>query len=118
MLRYRPNETRLYAKASFIGVILNDLGLSRPANQQINDLATEISPERIDEADADWIFAGVYGDPKATKRDQVESNPLWKKLTAVKEGRAKNVSDVTWYLGLGVTAANSMLDDLRGYLVK
>lgn len=118
MVRYLPDKIRLYAKASFIGTILDDAGLPRPKNQQIDELAAEISPEKIDEADADWIFTGVYGAPKATKRDTTQSNPLWKNLTAVKEGRAKNVSDETWYLGLGVTAANLVLDDLRADLVK
>ncbi|MBI0297780.1 iron-siderophore ABC transporter substrate-binding protein [Streptomyces sp. PRKS01-29] len=118
MLRFMPQATRLYAKASFIGTILEDVGLPRPKNQQINDLAAEVGPERIDEADADWIFTGVYGDPKATKRDQARSNPLWKKLKAVKAGRAKDVDEETWYLGLGVTAADRVLDDLRGYLVR
>ncbi|MEU6945546.1 iron-siderophore ABC transporter substrate-binding protein [Streptomyces sp. NPDC046316] len=118
MVRYLPGKIRLYAKASFIGTILEDAGLPRPENQQIDDLAAEISPEKIDQADADWIFAGVYGDPKATKRDTAQANPLWKNLTAVKAGRAKDVPDETWYLGLGVTAANSVLDDLRADLVK
>ncbi|WP_328909895.1 iron-siderophore ABC transporter substrate-binding protein [Streptomyces sp. NBC_00234] len=118
MVRYLPDKIRLYAKASFIGTILEDAGLPRPKNQQINDLAAEISPEKIDEADADWIFTGVYGDVKATKRDTAQANPLWKNLKAVKEGRAKDVSDETWYLGLGVTSADLVLDDLRADLVK
>lgn len=116
MLRYMPDRVRLYAKASFIGTILTDTGLPRPKNQQVNDLATEISTEKIDEADADWIFTGVYGDAKKTGRSEAEKNPLWKKLDAVKDGRAKNVPDETWYLGLGVTAANEVLDDLEGFL--
>ncbi|MFH9488516.1 ABC transporter substrate-binding protein [Streptomyces halstedii] len=118
MVRYLPDRIRLYAKASFIGTILEDVGLPRPKNQQIDDLAAEISPENIDQADADWIFTGVYGDPKATKRDTARSNPLWKNLEAVKAGRAKDVSDETWYLGLGVTSADLVLDDLRADLVK
>ncbi|MEU1351464.1 iron-siderophore ABC transporter substrate-binding protein [Streptomyces sp. NPDC005795] len=118
MVRYLPDKIRLYAKASFIGTILDDAGLPRPENQQIDELAAEISPEKIDEADADWIFTGVYGDVKATKRETAQANPLWKNLDAVKGGRAKNVSDETWYLGLGVTAANLVLDDLRADLVK
>ncbi|MFJ5679579.1 ABC transporter substrate-binding protein [Streptomyces sp. NPDC093097] len=118
MLRYMPQFTRLYAQNSFIGTILKDVGLPRPENQQVDDLATEVSPENINQADADWIFTGVYGDPKSTKRDTAEQNPLWKNLKAVKAGHAKNVKDETWYLGLGVTAADSVLDDLRGYLVK
>jgi iron complex transport system substrate-binding protein len=118
MLRYMPGKVRLYAKASFIGTILDDAGLPRPKNQQAVDLATEVGPETIDQADADWIFTGVYGDPKKSKRDSAESNPLWKNLKAVKAGQAKDVKDETWYLGLGVTAADSVLDDLRGFLVK
>ncbi len=118
MLRYMPQFTRLYAQQSFIGTILKDAGLPRPANQQVNDLAVEISPENVNKADADWIFTGVYGDPKATKQDAAQGNPLWKNLKAVKDGHAKNVKDETWFLGLGVTAADSVLDDLRGYLVK
>ncbi|RSS53153.1 ABC transporter substrate-binding protein [Streptomyces sp. WAC01280] len=118
MVRYLPGKIRLYAKASFIGTILEDTGLPRPKNQQIDDLAAEISPEKIDEADADWIFTGVYGDAKATKKDAAQANPLWKNLKAVKAGQAKDVPDETWYLGLGVTAANSVLDDLRTDLVK
>ncbi|MGX1884672.1 ABC transporter substrate-binding protein [Streptomyces sp. NPDC055287] len=118
MVRYLPGKIRLYAKASFIGTILEDAGLPRPANQQINDLAAEISPEKIDEADADWIFTGVYGDPKATSQDKAEDNALWKKLGAVRKGQAKDVPDETWYLGLGVTAADRVLDDLRTHVTK
>lgn len=118
MVRYLPGKIRLYAKASFIGTILEDTGLPRPENQQIDELAAEISPEKIDDADADWIFTGVYGDAKATKKDAAQGNPLWKNLTAVKAGQAKDVPDETWYLGLGVTAADSVLDDLRADLVK
>ncbi|OKJ50259.1 ABC transporter substrate-binding protein [Streptomyces sp. CB02009] len=118
MVRYLPGKIRLYAKASFIGTILQDTGLPRPENQRIDELAAEISPEKIDEADGDWIFTGVYGEAKATKKDTAQANPLWKDLKAVKAGQAEDVPDETWYLGLGVTAANMVLDDLRGYLVK
>ncbi|MCX5125495.1 ABC transporter substrate-binding protein [Streptomyces sp. NBC_00347] len=118
MLRYMPGKTRLYAGASFIGTILKDSGIPRPQNQQVEDLAVEISPERMDEAAADWIFTGVYGAKDKTKRDSAEDNPLWKGLEAVKQGQAKDVPDETWYLGLGVTAADKVLDDLRTFLVK
>ncbi|GAA1364015.1 ABC transporter substrate-binding protein [Streptomyces beijiangensis] len=118
MVRYLPDKIRLYAQASFIGTILKDSDIPRPKNQQVEDLAVEVSPEKIDSADADWIFTGVYGPPKATKRDTTQSNPLWKNLKAVKAGQAKDVPDETWYLGLGVTAADKVLDDLHSFLVK
>ncbi|MDJ1133423.1 ABC transporter substrate-binding protein [Streptomyces iconiensis] len=116
MVRYMPGMIRLYARASFIGTVLHDVGLPRPKNQQVNDLATEISPERMDEADADWIFTAAYGDPKKTDRAKAQDSPLWKKLGAVRKGQAEDVADETWYLGLGVTAADKVLADLRGHL--
>ncbi|WP_433175471.1 ABC transporter substrate-binding protein [Actinoallomurus sp. CA-150999] len=117
MVRFMPNGVvRLYANASFIGTILKDVGIPRPKNQDVNELAAEVSAENIDKADADYIFTGVYGDPKATDKSKAQSNPLWKNLKAVKDGHAYDVPDETWYLGLGVTAADSVLNDLQKYL--
>lgn len=117
MVRYLPDGViRLYGNDSFIGTILKDVGIPRPKNQDIADLAAEVSAENIDQADADWIFTGVYGDPKATDKSKAQGNPLWKNLKAVKDGHAYDVPDETWYLGLGVTAAGAVLDDLQKYL--
>ncbi|MGI5161654.1 ABC transporter substrate-binding protein [Microbispora sp. CA-102843] len=117
MVRFLPDGViRLYAKASFIGTILEDAGVPRPDNQSIPDLAAEVSAENIDQADADVIFTGVYGDPKATDKSAVQGNPLWKNLKAVKAGHAYEVPDETWYLGLGVTAAMEVVGDLERYL--
>ncbi|ULR52228.1 ABC transporter substrate-binding protein [Streptomyces deccanensis] len=119
MVRYLPDGViRLYANASFIGTILKDVGVPRPKNQDINDLAAEVSAENIDQADADYIFTGVYGDPKATDKSKAQGNPLWKNLGAVKAGHAYDVPDETWYLGLGVTAADEVLADLEEHLTK
>ncbi|MGW5098721.1 ABC transporter substrate-binding protein [Streptomyces nodosus] len=117
MVRYLPDGViRLYANASFIGTILQDVGIPRPKNQDIMDLAAEVSAENIDQADADYIFTGVYGDAKATEKSKAQANPLWKNLKAVKDRHAYDVPDETWYLGLGVTAANEVLDDLQKHL--
>ncbi|GHH10222.1 ABC transporter substrate-binding protein [Streptomyces lanatus] len=119
MLRFMPDGViRLYANASFIGTILKDAGIPRPKNQDIEDLAAEVSAENIDQADADYIFTGVYGDAKATDKSRAQGNPLWKNLKAVKAGHAYDVPDETWYLGLGVTAADEVVADLEKYLTK
>ncbi len=119
MVRYLPDGViRLYANASFIGTILRDVHIPRPKNQDIEDLAAEIGAENIDQADADYIFTGVYGDPKGTDKSKAQNNPLWKNLKAVKDGHAYDVPDETWYLGLGVTAANEVLGDLEEHLTR
>lgn len=117
MVRYmQDGKTRLYGNQSFIGTILKDAGIPRPKNQDIDDLAAEISAENIDKADADYIFTGVYGDPETTDKARAQANPLWKNLRAVKAGHAFDVPDETWYLGLGVTAADQVVADLEHYL--
>lgn len=113
MVRFMPGKIRLYANKSLIGTVLQDVGLPRPANQNIDDLAVEVSEERITEADADRIFVGTYGPADKTAIAKVTDNPLWKNLNAVKNGKAVTVSDETWFLGLGVEAANRILDDLE-----
>ncbi|MFD7293055.1 ABC transporter substrate-binding protein [Streptomyces sp. NPDC059897] len=119
MLRFMPEGLiRLYANDSFIGTILKDVGIPRPKNQDISDLAAEVSAENIDQADADYIFTGVYGKPNATEKATVQKNPLWKNLKAVKDGHAYDVPDETWYLGLGTMAADAVLDDLGRHLTK
>ncbi len=115
-LRFMPGKTRLYAELSFIGTILADIPLPQPKIEQVKELAVEISPEQIDKADADWVFYGVYGTPSATNQDAVLGGPLWKTLGAVKSGQARPVSDETWFLGLGVMAADVVLGDLRGFV--
>ncbi|MGW1179040.1 ABC transporter substrate-binding protein [Kitasatospora sp. NPDC002543] len=115
-LRFMPGRTRLYAELSFIGTILTDIPLPQPAIEQVQELAVEVSPEQIDKADADWIFYGVYGTPSSTNQDAVLGGALWKTLGAVKSGQARPVSDETWFLGLGVMAANAVLADLKGFV--
>ncbi|MFF1872913.1 ABC transporter substrate-binding protein [Kitasatospora herbaricolor] len=115
-LRFMPGKTRLYAGLSFIGTILADIPIPQPKIEQVKELAVEISPEQIDKADADWIFYGVYGTPSSTNQDAVLGGALWKTLGAVKSGQARPVPDETWFLGLGVLAANAVLADLKGFV--
>ncbi|WP_347566613.1 ABC transporter substrate-binding protein [Streptomyces griseocarneus] len=72
----------------------------------------EVSPERIDQADADMVFVTVADDPKKTQQDAVQENPLWKGLGAVKNGKVFQVPDETWMSGIGVQAAGHVLDDI------
>ena len=80
----------------------------------IDELAAEISPETITEADGDWVFYSNYGAQDA--QAEVVGGPPWANLEAVKNGKAVAVSDETWFLGLGPTGAMRVLDDLERLL--
>jgi ABC-type Fe3+-hydroxamate transport system substrate-binding protein len=116
LLRFMPERIRLYGNLSFIGVILRDVGLPRPANQDIQELAAEISPEQISDADADWVFYSSYGPRDATAENSLVGGELWKRLGAVQRGTAHPVDDEVWFLGLGPTGAGLVLEDLQEFL--
>jgi iron complex transport system substrate-binding protein len=116
LVRFMPTRLRLYGDKSLIGVILTDAGLSRPAEQQIDELAVEISPETIDKAAGDVIFYTSYGAPEATGESTVVAGAGWRALEAVQKGNAHRVNDDVWFLGLGPTGAGLILDDLAEHL--
>ncbi|WP_083508714.1 ABC transporter substrate-binding protein [Arthrobacter alpinus] len=118
LVRFMPGKIRLYGNKSLIGVILKDAGLARPENQNIDDLAVEVSAENIEQADSDWVFYSSYGDPATTGETSVVAGPIWSKLESVKAGKANGVNDDVWFLGLGPAGAKLILADLRELLVK
>lgn len=118
LVRFMPDRLRLYANQSLIGVILADAGFKRPEIQDVDELAVEISPEKLDEAVGDVIFYTSYGDPEATGESKALEGSQWKGLDAVKDGKAIRVEDDVWFLGLGPTGAGLILDDLGEHLSK
>ncbi|GAA5513950.1 putative siderophore-binding lipoprotein YfiY [Deinococcus carri] len=116
VVRFLPGQTRIMHRASFIGTVLDEAGLSRPASQRVNDFAAMVSQEAIPQMDASHLFYTTWGDPKATTQSEMMGSPLWKNLAAVKAGRAFAVDDDFWMTGTGILAANRVLDDLEKYL--
>jgi iron complex transport system substrate-binding protein len=115
IIRFRPGQVRLYLKSSFIGYILQDVGLQRPPAQDEDVFSAEISIEQMQDADADYIFITGY-DIEDSERATFLESPLWQTLSAVENGRAIDVNDDTWIAGLGIQAANLVLDDLQALL--
>ncbi|WP_235183268.1 ABC transporter substrate-binding protein [Deinococcus phoenicis] len=116
VVRFLPGQTRIMHRASFIGTILDEAGLSRPASQRVNDFAAMVSQEAIPQMDASSLFYTTWGDPKTTTQSEMMQSPLWKSLGAVKAGRAFSVDDDFWMTGTGILAANRVLDDLEKFL--
>ncbi len=115
IIRFRPGQVRLYLKSSYIGYILQDIGLPRPASQDEDVFSAEISLEEVQAVDADYIFITGYAQYDSDQ-DIFLNSPLWQTLEAVQNERAIDVNDDTWIAGLGVQAANLVLDDLETIL--
>jgi iron complex transport system substrate-binding protein len=111
IIRFRPGQVRLYLKSSYIGYILQDVGVQRPPSQDEDAFSAEITLEQIAEVDADYIFITGYAQDDSELETFLES-PLWQTLGAVQNNRAIDVNDDAWIAGLGVQSANAVLDDL------
>ena len=113
LVRFMGKEIRLYANGSFPGVILKDLGVTRPAQENVPALKVNLSDENIDKVSGDRVLYSGYGDPGNAQLRKVVDGPLWGRVPAVGKGRAEKVSDDTWFLGLGPLGANRVLDDVE-----
>ncbi|HEX5567074.1 MAG TPA: iron-siderophore ABC transporter substrate-binding protein [Streptomyces sp.] len=108
-------DTRIYGKENYIGTILADVGVSRPAiaDKAPEGFSLDVSPEKVDQGDADVVFYTSYGDPGKSGEDKAVGSALWKGMDAVRNGRAHRVDDETWIQGIGYTAAERILTEMR-----
>ncbi|MGH4019402.1 MAG: ABC transporter substrate-binding protein [Pseudonocardiaceae bacterium] len=118
LVRFTPDQIRLYAKGSFIGTVLDDVGFSRPPSQQPDETFVEVSAEQIAQADGDVIFVSSYGPAAETGLPSVTAGPLWQTLGAVEAGKVQLVPDDHWMLGIGIGAAQLVLDDLEAHFLR
>lgn len=107
-------DIRIYGKQNYIATILADVGLGRPAitDKAKDGFSYDVSPEKIDLADADVVFHSTYGDPEKSKETRTTGSGLWKNMSAVKNGKVFAVDDQLWIQGIGYTAADKILNEL------
>jgi iron complex transport system substrate-binding protein len=115
LVRFMADLTRIYYKDTFAGLIFDQIGIKRPANQDKPEFADDLTKERIPEMEGDRLFYFTYeiGDGAAEKQasDWLDE-PLWQNLNVVKTGKAVAVSDAIWNTAGGIIAANLLLDDV------
>ena len=104
VLVLRASVASIRAKNSqdnVLGEMLKALGCENIADRE-ESLLENISVEHILKEDPDFIFFVQVGDDKGAVDDNVEhfikDNPLWKELTAVKEGRVYNMEKTLYNL--------------------
>ncbi|MGW7417618.1 ABC transporter substrate-binding protein [Streptomyces sp. NPDC054863] len=112
VVRFVDGPTRIYLPATFSGIILKDMGLARPANQQDpKEFNIEISEEQIAQADADHVFMTTFSGGEERKKKFL-ANPLWKRLGAVQKGQVHEVDDAVWMTSVSLQGAHLVLDEM------
>jgi iron complex transport system substrate-binding protein len=107
----RPGEIRAHLTGSFVGRILQEAGISRPASQDKDGISERVSLDRMLDLDGDLMFIM----PAAT--NEMLDHPLWTQLRAVRNNQSFLVDDWLWEDGRGGLAANLILDDIYKSLV-
>lgn len=110
------NDIRIYMKSSFNGIIINDIGLPRPVDQDQDKINENLSLELIPKMEGDVIFL-VMDQYNKLRLKQLLNHPLWSRLQAVQEGRIYQVRNDVWISSWGIIGANLVLDDLFKYLI-
>lgn len=107
------------APESFMGSILEDIGLRRPPSQSEKSPPygeIRFSEEEISKADGDVIFIASYTKSDREYLETITEKPLWKQLKAVQQNHVYVVDAETWRGG-NLLAANAIIDDLYKYLL-
>lgn len=110
IVRFLPEETRIYGPETFSGSVLTDVGFTLPQLSYDEYSMAYVSAEQIDQADADVVFSTTYGDPGATTKGSVTA--VWEFLEAVPDC-AFEVDDDEWMLGIGLLGAEVVLEDVE-----
>lgn len=121
VVRVRADGVFLYVKSSPVGQILDELGIQRPAAQDValpRSPRISISLEELDKADGDVMF--VYGlEFRDTQPayEELQKSPLWQQLKAVQTNRVHIVPDSYWSFP-GIQGLDLLIDDLLAHLVQ
>ncbi|MBE9180608.1 iron-siderophore ABC transporter substrate-binding protein [Oculatella sp. LEGE 06141] len=106
------------AKGSFPDSILKDVGLQRPAAQDVvvPDTQLQIGEEELEKVDGDILLIGGLTENDKDRLEELKQKPLWQRLRAVQQNRVYVIDYMTWRGG-NLLAADAVIDDLFQYLV-
>ncbi|MDM9385278.1 iron-siderophore ABC transporter substrate-binding protein [Chlorogloeopsis sp. ULAP01] len=119
VIHINGSEIQSSAKNSFIGSILDDIGLQRPKVQNVvtpSGWTESISEEKLEEFDGDILFVTTFDNRDKENFKKLQQKPLWKTLKAVQQGHVYSV-DIWPWIGSNLIAANAVIDDLYKYLI-
>jgi len=112
IVRFLPDQIRLYSDKSFTGVILKDMGLGVPKPAIGEDTYLQLAAEQVTTAQADYLYVSTYGPAGDTDRAEVLGGPLWQRIPAVKTREVHELND-DLLSGIGIQAAQQILDQFE-----
>ncbi|MGH8876631.1 MAG: ABC transporter substrate-binding protein [Stackebrandtia sp.] len=114
IVRWNPDGPGIMQNEAFASLVIQDLGLKRPKDQQESGFAhtDPLSLENLPRIDADWLFVGTLqpGAEKALK--EAKEDPAFSKLDAVKNDHFIEVDGTLWTSRGGPLASLKVISDV------
>ncbi|ADD44155.1 ABC transporter substrate-binding protein [Stackebrandtia nassauensis] len=114
IVRWNPDGPGIMQNEAFASLVIQDLGLKRPKDQQEPGFAhtDPLSLENLPRIDADWLFVGTLqpGAEKALKEAKKDS--AFSELDAVKKDHFVEVDGTLWTSRGGPLASLQVIDDV------
>lgn len=104
---------RVDKRSNTASLVLEDLRLPRPEEPELKDGGVDLSMELTPQIDADHVWVYLVDEPGA--REELEGNPLWRRLGAVRRGTARIVPSY-WNSGYAL-AIPRIIEDVRSYVL-
>ena len=121
VVRWNPQGPLAMSSKLMTGQILTALGLQSTeiaaglGDRPHSDI---LSLENLGKIDADWIFIATLNEQGEATLAAARKQPAFTRLAAVRNERAVTVDGQVWSSANGVLAANRVVDDIEGILLK
>lgn len=118
LVRWTPQGPAYMKGQAFAGLLLGELGLTRPPRQQEPGAghSAPMSSEALGEIDADWLLIGMFGSGAGHEPQALQAllqQPGFRQLRAARAGRVRQVDAALWTVTGGPLAAMAVLDDVE-----
>ncbi len=121
VVRWNPQGPMAMSSKLITGQILTALGLRSTelaAGLEDRPHSDILSLENLGSVDADWMFIATLNQQGEATLAAARRQPAFNRLNAVRNERAVTVDGQVWSSGTGVLAAEKILDDIEGILLK
>ena len=112
IVRFSLKDVRIYQKDTFSGVLLEQLGMARPASQDVDNFIETVSEEAMEVMDGDIMFYFLTEEAAGEVASQWLASPVFKSLNVAKNNQVYEVNETIWNTAGGIKAANLLLDDI------
>lgn len=113
--KFSKKGVQIYQKDTFSGVLLEQLGVARPASQDVDHFAELLSEEGMSAMDGDVLFYWVSEAKGSTEITNMAkkwmNSPIFQSLNVTKNNQVFQVSETIWNTAGGIKAANLLLED-------